>query len=118
MQNVKLHWRNLLEVPFLRYAVAVAFWDALVASLVYLFGLPLAALLLNRPWLLLGYVIDIPAVLVPVLAGAVPRGETLKALASLPAFFVLRTVNGYFFARAAWAELVARRPLRRYEKGH
>lgn len=118
VQNVKLHWHNLLEVPFLRYAVAVAFWDALIASVVYLFALPLAALLLNRPWLLLAYVIDVPAILVPVLAGAVPRGETLRALASLPAFFVLRTVNGYFFLRAAWAELVVRRPLRRYEKGH
>ncbi len=118
VQNVRLHWRNLLEVPFLRYAVAVAFWDALIASVVYLFALPLAALLLNRPWLLLAYVVDVPAILVPVLAGAASRGETLRALASLPAFFVLRTVNGYFFLRAAWAELVVRRPLLRYEKGH
>lgn len=118
VQNVKLHWRNLLAVPYLRSAVAVAFWDALVASVVYLFLLPALALLLGSPWLLLGYLIDIPAVLVPVLAGAVPRNEIGRALLSLPAFFVLRTVNGFFFLRAAWAELIAGRSLRVYEKGH
>lgn len=118
VQNVKLHWRNLLQVPFLRHAVAVAFWDALVASLVYLLVLPAVTVVLGHPWLLLGYVIDVPAVLVPVLAGAIPRRETWRALASLPAFFVLRTVNAVFFLRAVWAELVVGRPLRHYEKGH
>lgn len=118
VQNVRLHWRGLLSVPYLRSAVAVAFWDALVASVVYLFLLPGLAVLLGTPWLLLGYVIDVPAVLVPVIAGAAPRREVGRALASLPAFFVLRTVNGFFFLRAAWAELIARRPLRVYEKGH
>lgn len=118
VQNVKLHWRGLLGVPYLRSAVAVAFWDAMIASLVYLFLLPVLAILFRAPWLLLGYVIDVPAVLVPVLAGAAPRRELGKALASLPAFFVLRTVNGFFFLRAVWAELVMRRPLLVYEKGH
>ncbi|HWP36348.1 MAG TPA: glycosyltransferase [Gemmatimonadales bacterium] len=118
VQNVKLHWRGLLEVPYLRSAVAVSFWDALVASFVYLVLLPGLAVALGNPWLLLGYVVDVPAILVPVVAGAVPRGELGRALASLPAFFVLRTVNGVFFLRAAWAELIAGRPLRVYEKGH
>lgn len=118
VQNVKLHWKDLLDVPFLRSSVAVAFWDALVASVVYLFLLPVLAVVLEAPWLLLGYVIDVPAVMVPVLAGAIPRRELSRALASLPAFFVLRTVNGVFFLRAAWAELLAGRSLRVYEKGH
>jgi biofilm PGA synthesis N-glycosyltransferase PgaC len=118
VQNVKLHWKDILDVPFLRSSVAVAFWDALVASVVYLFLLPVLAVVLDAPWLLLGYVIDVPAVMVPVLAGAIPRREMPRALASLPAFFVLRTVNGVFFLRAAWAELLAGRPLRVYEKGH
>ena len=39
-------------------------------------------------------------------------------LASLPAFFVLRTVNGVFFLRAVWEELVLRRRFDTYEKGH
>jgi poly-beta-1,6-N-acetyl-D-glucosamine synthase len=118
VQNVRLHWRGLLDVPYLRSAVAVATWDAIVASVMFLFVLPLLALLLKQPWLLLGYIIDLPALLVPLLAGAVPRREVGRALASLPAFFLMRTVNGVFFVRAAWAEWVLRRPLLVYEKGH
>jgi cellulose synthase/poly-beta-1,6-N-acetylglucosamine synthase-like glycosyltransferase len=118
VQNVRLHWRNLLELPYLRSAVAVAFWDAIVASVVYLFALPVLAIVFRAPWLLLGYVIDVPAVMVPVLAGAIPRGELRRALACLPAFFVLRTVNAVFFLKAAWAEFVTGRSLRVYEKGH
>ena len=118
VQNVRLHWSNLLELPYLRSAVAVAFWDAIVASIVYLFALPVLAIVLRAPWLLLGYVIDVPAVMVPVVAGAVPRRELGRALASLPAFFVLRTVNAVFFLTAVWAELVRGHTLRVYEKGH
>jgi biofilm PGA synthesis N-glycosyltransferase PgaC len=118
VQNVRLHWRGVLQVPFLRSAIAVSLWDALIASLVYLILLPALALLLHNPWLLLGYVIDIPAVLVPVLAGALRRREVGRALLSVPAFFVLRTVNAVFFLRAAWAELVRGRSFHTYEKGH
>jgi len=118
IQNVKLHWRGVLAVPYLRSAVAVALWDATVAAAVYLVALPALALLLASPWVLLGYVIDAPAVLVPVLAGAVPRREVGRALASIPAFFLLRTVNAVFFLRAVFAELLLGRPLRHYKKGH
>src|SRR5213594_2078405 len=117
VQNVRLHWRGLLGVPYLRSAVAVAFWDATIAAALYLVLLPILALLLASPWILLGYVIDAPAVLVPVLAGAVPRREVGRALASVPAFFLLRTVNAVFFLRAVCAELLGR-PLRHYKKGH
>lgn len=118
VQNVRLHWTRLLEVPFLRSAVAVAFWDAVVASLVYLVVLPVLALVFGNPYLLLGYVIDVPAIMVPVLAGAIPRRETARALVSLPCFFVLRTVNALFFLSAMWNELVRRKSLHTYEKGH
>ena len=118
VQNVRLHWRGILAVPYLRSAVAVAFWDATIASAVYLVVLPLLAVLLAKPWILLGYVIDGPAVLVPVVAGAVRRGEIRRALASIPAFFVLRTVNAVFFLRAACAEFLLRRSFHVYEKGH
>src|SRR6266487_3566624 len=118
VQNVKLHWRGLLTVPYLRSAVAVAFWDASLAAAVYLVVLPILAIVLASPWVLIGYVIDAPAVLVPVLAGAVRRREVRRALASVPAFFVLRTVNAIFFLRAVCAELLLGRSLRVYEKGH
>jgi poly-beta-1,6-N-acetyl-D-glucosamine synthase len=118
VQNVALHWRGVLRVPLLRSAVAVSAWDAVVASVLYLFLLPVLALALRQPWLLVGYVIDVPAVVVPAVVGALPRREVGRALASLPAFFVLRTVNALFFLRAVWEELVLRRRFETYEKGH
>jgi poly-beta-1,6-N-acetyl-D-glucosamine synthase len=118
VQNIALHWRGLLDVPFLRSAVAVSCWDAVVASVVYLVLLPLLAVWFRNPYLLLGYVIDIPAILVPVIAGAWPRRELGNALASVPSFFVLRTVNALWFLRAVWVEVVRGRRLTTYEKGH
>ena len=118
VQNVRLHWKGLLDVPFLRSAVGVALWDASFASVAYLLALPILALGMGSPWPLLGYVIDAPVILIPVLAAAKRRHETWKALASLPAFFVLRTVNALFFVRALWLEVAMNRPLLVYEKGH
>jgi biofilm PGA synthesis N-glycosyltransferase PgaC len=118
IQNLRLHWRGVLDVPFLRSAVAVTTWDACIASVAFLLLLPLLAVALRSPWPLVGYVIDLPAILIPVLAAAVRRGETGRALLSLPSFFVLRTVNAVFFVSALWRELVMRRPLVVYEKGH
>jgi len=85
---------------------------------VYLLALPVLAIALRNPWLLLGYVIDVPAVMVPVVAGAAKRGETGRALASIPAFLVLRTVNALFFLRAICSEWVLGRSFSTYEKGH
>ncbi len=118
VQNVRLHWRGLLNVPYLRSAVAASTWDATLATLIYLFLVPLLALVFWNPWFLIGYVIDAPAVLVPVLVGAIRRGETRRALASFPAFFVLRVVNAVFFLKAVWAECIRGRSLLVYEKGH
>ena len=118
LQNVTVHWKGLLEVPYLRFAVAVALWDATIASLLYLFVLPILVVALGNPWFLLGYVIDVPALLVPLLVGAVPRRQVGRMLLSLPAFFVLRTVNGFFFLGAAWSEWIRRRSYLVYEKGH
>lgn len=118
VQNVRLHRRGILKVPFLRSAVAVSCWDAVVASVVYLMLLPAIAVLLGNPYVLLGYVIDVPAILVPVVAGAWPRREVGRALISVPCFFVLRTVNAVFFLGAVWSEIVRGRTFLSYEKGH
>jgi len=117
VQNLLVHWREILHVRYLRWAVAVALWDAAIASLVYFFLVPIIAIFFRTPWLLLGYIIDAPAVLVPVLSGAKPRGEIRRALASFPAFFILRTVNAVFFVKALVAEMLGR-SLTVYEKGH
>jgi cellulose synthase/poly-beta-1,6-N-acetylglucosamine synthase-like glycosyltransferase len=117
IQNVRLHKQSLLRLGYLRSAVAVAFWDAVLASFAYLVLIPVLAVALD-PLVLLAYLIDAPVVMVPVLWQAVERGETKRALTSLPSFFVLRIVNGAFMVRALWNELVAGRPLLVYEKGH
>jgi poly-beta-1,6-N-acetyl-D-glucosamine synthase len=118
IQNVSLHWKGLLKVPFLRAAVAVSLWDAIVASLAFLIVLPLLMVALKSTWLLLAYFIDAPALLVPLMAGAIPRREFGRVLLSLPSFLVLRLVNGFFFLEAVWSEWIMRRPALVYEKGH
>jgi poly-beta-1,6-N-acetyl-D-glucosamine synthase len=117
VQNVRLHWKGVTQVSYLRSLVAVAFWDAALAPFVYFLAIPLLAVLLS-PLFLLGYVIDAPAVLVPVLAGASSRRELGRALLSYPAFFILRLLNAGEMLKALWLELVMRRPLEVYEKGH
>lgn len=118
IQNVILHRHRMLAVPFLRTFVAVALWDAIVASLFFLVVLPLISVLARQPLFLLGYVIDLPAVLVPVLWTARRRGEVRRALFSLPAFFVLRSVNALFMLEAVVGELLLGRRFALYEKGH
>lgn len=117
VQNVKLHWRGILHVPVLRMLVAVAMWDAAVASVAYIFVLPVLSVLVS-PLFLLAYLIDVPAVVVPVMYGAYCRKEMKRAMASLAGFFVLRFVNSFFLLKALWLELVVKRRLCVYEKGH
>ena len=114
---MKLHRGAILELGYLRSLVAVGFWDAVLASLAYLLIVPVLAVVAD-PLFLLAYLVDAPFVLVPVLWQAAERGETRRALASFPSFFVLRIVNGVFMLGALWRELVLRRPLLVYEKGH
>jgi biofilm PGA synthesis N-glycosyltransferase PgaC len=117
IQNVRVHWRGIVRMPYLFSAVAVAMSDAVLASLVFLVVLPVLAALVS-PGFLLVYVIDAPVIAVPVLVTARRRGELARALTSLPAFFVLRLVNGYVLLKALAYELVLRRSLTTYEKGH
>ncbi|HEX8288703.1 MAG TPA: glycosyltransferase [Pyrinomonadaceae bacterium] len=117
IQNVQLHWRGVLEIQYLRTLVGLAMWDATIASLAFLVLIPLLSIFVS-PFFLLGYVIDAPAVLVPVLFKAQRRKEFWRALASFPAFLVLRMVNAVFFLEAFWTEIFMRQPLRVYEKGH
>ena len=56
--------------------------------------------------------------LIPVLVAARRSRGVGEVFASLPAFFLLRTVNSVFILEALWSELILRRPLLVYEKGH
>jgi cellulose synthase/poly-beta-1,6-N-acetylglucosamine synthase-like glycosyltransferase len=118
MQNVRLHWPRLLAIPYLRSVIGVALWESTVASVIYLAVLPVSALVLGNPWILVVYVLDAPALMAPVLREAAARKEFWRALASIPAFFVVRVINCVFVLEAIWSELVLRRPLLVYEKGH
>lgn len=118
VQNVRLHWKNILPIRFLSSMVGIAMWDAIVASIVYLIGLPVLALYFHNPLFLLGYIIDAPAILWPVIIKAWTRKELPKALISLPCFFVLRTVNGLYLLAALWSEIILNKPFLVYEKGH
>lgn len=118
VQNVRLHWRDIRKVPYLNYMVTVAMWDAVVAALFYLILIPILSIIFLNPFFLLGYVIDIPAVLIPSLAKAIKRREIIRVLSSLPAFFVLRTVNGIFMLEAIWSEIIRKHSFNVYEKGH
>jgi cellulose synthase/poly-beta-1,6-N-acetylglucosamine synthase-like glycosyltransferase len=117
IQNVRLHWRHLVHLPYLRSMVMIGIWDAMVASLVSLLVLPLLAVLVH-PAFALGFFVDLPAIAVPVLIKAWQRGEVGRALLSLPCFLVMRVVSSIFMLRAAWLECVMMRPLLVYEKGH
>jgi poly-beta-1,6-N-acetyl-D-glucosamine synthase len=117
IQNVRLHRRSVLHLGYLRSAVTVVFWDALLASLAYLVLIPVLAAAVD-PLVLLAYLIDAPVVLVPVLWQAFSQREAGRALVSFPSYFVLRLVNGLFMLRAVWRELIVGQPLLEYEKGH
>lgn len=117
IQNVRVHHRGVLQRSMLRSVIAVSFWDGVVASFFYLAILPVLAILYG-PWALVGYVIDMPAIAVPVLYAAAKRREFFPALMSLPAFFVLRLLNAFHMLRALFVEVVLRQSFDVYEKGH
>jgi hypothetical protein len=89
-----------------------------IASFGYLVLIPLLTILFMNPLFLLAYLLDAPVVLIPVLVAARRSRGVGEVFASLPAFFLLRTVNSVFILEALWSELILRRPLLVYEKGH
>lgn len=117
LQNVRMHGRKVSRIPFLFSAMAISLTDAFVNSVVYLMILPLLIVLVS-PWFLIGYVIDAPVIAVPTLIVARRRGEFWRALSSMPSLFILRVVTGFIFLKSVVTELILRRPLQVYEKGH
>jgi poly-beta-1,6-N-acetyl-D-glucosamine synthase len=118
MQNVQLHWQGLLTIAFLRSVIGVALWESTVASIIYLGVVPLTALWTHNPLILVVYILDAPALMVPVLTQAAARREFWRAFFSIPSFFVVRVVNCVFVLGAIWSEFVIGRRLVVYEKGH
>lgn len=117
VQNVRLHWREVVPQPYLRSILTVGYWDAIVSSIAYLILIPMLMLLVH-PVMAVAYVIDLPAVAIPVLVKAWQRHEFGRALVSLPCFLIVRLVNSYFILCAVWSEYVLGKSLLVYEKGH
>lgn len=117
IQNVRIHRKGVMRLDYLRSVVAVALFDSIVAAAFYVLALPLLAVIVDKRFML-AYLYEIPAVLVPVLITAWPRGEFRKALASYPGFIILRALNTVIVLQALWRECVVHRPLLVYEKGH
>jgi biofilm PGA synthesis N-glycosyltransferase PgaC len=118
LQNVRLHWRAVLDVPYLRVFIMVAAWDAILASLAYVVLIPLLVVFFSMPVLLLAYFIDLPLVMIPVVVTARKRKEILKAVSSVPCFMVLRLLNSYFILEAFVSEFILKRSFNTYLKGH
>lgn len=117
VQCMRVHWGSLWSVPYLRMIVATALWDATIAAIAFFVAIPLLAIFVHPLFILL-YLADLPGILIPVAMEASRRKETAKALACIPAFYVLRFVNFYFVLKAFWNEFVVGKKLRTFEKGH
>jgi biofilm PGA synthesis N-glycosyltransferase PgaC len=116
-QCLRVHRENLFHIPHLRMMVVVALWDSTLAALTLFLMIPLMAIFVHPLWLLL-YIIDIPAVLVPVIIEGGKRGQAWRGVSSIPAFYALRYVNYWFMLKAFWDEFVANKPLKTFVKGH
>ena len=92
-------------------------WESTVASIGYLFAIPLLAVLVNAAFLF-AYVLDAPVILIPVLLSALPRRSSARRWRAFRPDFPLRVANAVMMLKAAFLELVLRRPFRVYEKGH
>jgi biofilm PGA synthesis N-glycosyltransferase PgaC len=117
VQNLALHWRDLLYDRTLRALVGVMLWDGLIASLLFICILPLLVIIVN-PLLLLVYLVDLPAVAIPAMMQGIKRREGARVAASLPCFAILRVLNGFHLLKALIMELVLGKSLAVYEKGH
>jgi poly-beta-1,6-N-acetyl-D-glucosamine synthase len=118
MQNVLLHGKNVIQIPYLNLIITVGLWDAIIASLAYTLFAPLMSIYFKNPIFLLAYIIDAPAIFVPVIFKGIERREVKNTILSFPSFFVLRFVNCYFLLEAFASEIIFKKRLLTYEKGH
>jgi len=116
-QNVKLHRGLWPRVPILRGLIATAVIDTVLAFLLLFVIAPVMAVV-QSPWWLMVYVIDLPIVAVPALAAGIKRREVGRVLVSLPCYVPLRLVNAWRSFEALVSEWILNRPLKTFVKGH
>lgn len=118
VQNVMMHWQKVVHIKYLNILVAFAVWDSIFVSLAFLIMLPAAIIYFKTFLFALGYFIDAPMLLIPAFVTAWKRGETGKFLVSIPSFFIMRMVNSIFVLEAFWTEMILRKRLTEFVKGH
>ncbi len=118
-QNILVHGNTIKHTPVLREQVIVGLTDGFLGSIMFLFLLPIIAITSNNySILLLGWLFDALFISVPPIISGIKFKMLRKVISSLPSFFVLRTVNMYFFYEAFVSEVILKRRLVKYEKGH
>ncbi len=117
IQNVVLHWRELLKIPVLREQVMVGLADAIITGMLYFMFVPLF-LVINPVMLFYLFAADWIFIAVPVLWKGYKLKMLRKSLTSLPFYFILRIVNSVYFFKALFSELIFKKSFKTYEKGH
>jgi biofilm PGA synthesis N-glycosyltransferase PgaC len=118
-QNLRLHWRGIKRIPVLREIVTTSLIDMVFGGAIYFVLAPLVAILTGNPIIFL-YALFADAIFVAI--PAVWKGMQMKltreVLASLPCFFILRTLNSLMLYYAFISEFALGRSFHKYEKGH
>jgi cellulose synthase/poly-beta-1,6-N-acetylglucosamine synthase-like glycosyltransferase len=119
LQNVKLHWKRIKRVPVIREQIIVSMSDSVFGPLALFVVLPVISILLHNPLLIaFAFLTDALFISIPPLVKSIKMKNTKMVLGSIPSYFVLRTVNAFFFWSAFMKEFVLNKSFHMYEKGH
>lgn len=118
VQNLRLHWKNIRKIPVLREIVAAQVSDALFGGVIYLITFLELFLFHNLSLLIFLLISETTLVVLPPIIKGIKLKMVRKVLSSLPCYYILRTVNIYYIYRAYISELLLRKTLNKYEKGH
>jgi biofilm PGA synthesis N-glycosyltransferase PgaC len=118
LQVVKIHNTDVFKRPALAFFVI---WS-LIESFSYPFFIATMLFLLPRSgYLLYGLAIAALGFFIPGLFAVWEARKTKRmmlAIMSIPAFIIANPVNFYVFLKSAWFEIVLRKPLTKWHKGH
>ena len=118
-QNVMLHRKKIMKIPGLREQVMVGTIDALLGSLLLLIVLPLLSILSqNHSLMVFTFVMDILLFFIPSMIIGYKIKYLKKVIACLPSFILLKIVNIYYIYEAFISEVILKKRLTIYEKGH
>lgn len=106
IQNIKENWDKVIAFPKTNPAFSIGTVGLVVTAFIYLLLFPTLAVYFRNPIFLLGYVIDLPAFILPVLIKGILEGEFLLVLTGLPSYVVLRILNSLFIFEAFWNEII------------